>query len=283
MTPNGIITLTTDFGHGSSYVGQMKGAALAVDPGLMIIDICHEVPRQQVSIGAFILETGYAAFPPGTVHVAVVDPGVGTGRAAIAVSAGAYFFLAPDNGLLTRVLDREPLAEARLIQPGEPERLSLSTTFEGRDLFAPAAARIARGMPLEQLGPAAGEPVTLPFLRPELRSGSSERLVVLHVDDFGNIIFDVHRKLLTDALGPEACERGAISIETEAGRVERFHRTYGEAPPGAPFMLINSAGYLEVALRDASAASLLGLEAGDEAILRISNRALSRRPPDPSS
>jgi S-adenosylmethionine hydrolase len=247
----------------------MKGAALAVGPELRLVDICHEVPKQRVDTGSFILETGYAAFPAGTVHVAVVDPGVGTARAALALRAGEHFFVAPDNGLLTRVLEREPLADARLIQPPESERSSISATFEGRDLFAPAAARIALGLALDELGPPVGETVKLPLSRPLLTQGSPAKLPVLHVDDFGNVILDLHRGPLLSVLGREHPVAGSLALETESGMVEEFHRTYAEAEPGKPFMLINSAGYLEVAVKDGSAAALLDLETGMEAILRI--------------
>lgn len=256
MTARGIITFTTDFGHGSSYVGQMKGAALAIAPDLQLVDLCHEVPPQQIGTGGYLLESGYGAFPPGTIHVAVVDPGVGTARKALAIRAGEYFFLAPDNGLLSRVLERERLMDARLIAAEQFFGGPRSATFDGRDLFAPAAARLAGGLDLQRLGPAVEEPFRLPRYNPSLVQGGTEHVPVLHVDDFGNVVLDIH----SDALGPGL--GGRLRLETAQSTVESFHRTYGEARTDEPFLLINSAGYLEIALKDGNAASALGLDLG---------------------
>jgi S-adenosylmethionine hydrolase len=261
VTARRIITFTTDFGHGSSYVGQMKGAALAIDPDLQLVDLCHEVPPQQVGTGSYLLESGYGAFPPGTIHVAVVDPGVGTARNALAVRAGDYLFLAPDNGLLGRVLERERLFEARLIAAEEFFGGPRSATFEGRDLFAPAAALLAGGLELHRLGPAVEEMIRLPRNNPSLVQGGAEQVPVLHIDDFGNVVLDIHRDALGAGLG------GRLRLETPQTAIETFHRTYGEAPAGEPFLLINSAGYLEIALRDGSAASALGLGLGMSLLL----------------
>jgi S-adenosylmethionine hydrolase len=261
VTARRIITFTTDFGHGSNYVGQMKGAALAIDPDLQLVDLCHEVPPQQIGTGGYLLESGYGAFPPGTIHVAVVDPGVGTPRHALAVRAGEYFFLAPDNGLLSRVLERERIIEARLIEAEEFFGGPRSTTFEGRDLFAPAAALLAGGLELHRLGPAVEELIRLPRNNPSLVRGGAEQVPVLHVDDFGNVVLDIQR----DALGAES--GGNLRLETAQTAIESLYGTYGEARAGEPFLLINSAGYLEIALRDGSAANALGLKLGMKVLL----------------
>jgi S-adenosylmethionine hydrolase len=267
---SGIVTFTTDFGHGSSFVGQMKGAALAVSPDLQLIDLCHEVPAQRIATGAYLLETGYAAFPPGTTHVAVVDPGVGTSRDAIALRAGDFYFLAPDNGLVSRVLDREPLHEAYLIRSEQYLRQPRSSTFEGRDLFAPAAAWIAGGLELNRLGPVAGKLVRLPRCKLTLQPGYPEELPLLHVDNFGNIVLDVRLDELRTALGGEPGQGRAFSIDTPGRRVDTFHATYGEAPAGEPFLLINSAGYLELAVRNGRADEALDLRLDMEVLLTVS-------------
>ncbi len=269
LTPNGIVTLTTDFGVHDSYVGQMKGAVLSVDAGLRVVDLCHEVPAQRIDAGAYVLETGYAAFPEGTVHVAVVDPGVGTSRRALAVRAGSHFFVAPDNGLLTRVLLREPLAEARMLENADYLGAAGSATFEGRDRFAPAAAWIARGTALDRLGPPAGELVRLPGVRPPLRAGEPTAVPALAVDRFGNVALDVHEADLSALLGRPAGPGCRLRLETPAGEVTEFRRTFAEGGGSRPFLLVNSAGYLEVALWKGRADAALGLEVGSRPVLTV--------------
>ncbi len=252
-----LITLTTDFGPGSSYVGQMKGAALAVDSGINVVDLCHDVPPQQITAGAYLLETGYALFPKGTIHVAVVDPGVGTDRRAIAVYTGDYYFLAPDNGLLTRVLRRASSVEAYLIESPRCRRAPVSPTFEGRDLFVPAAASLAAGMELQELGAPAGELVQLPDTRPLPKSRGVLEVCVLFVDGFGNVTLDITASELARFLGGERA-----SLSTPRGKVDQLRRTFQDGESGKPFMLINSAGYLEIAIREGRAADDLGLTLG---------------------
>lgn len=267
MTPSGIVTLTTDFGHLDSYVGQMKGALLSVDPAIRVVDLCHEVPPQRIDAGAYQLETGYAFFPPGTVHVAVVDPGVGSSRRALAVRAGAHYFVAPDNGLLTRVLLREPLHAAHLLEERSFLRPVRSATFEGRDRFAPAAAWIARGTDLERLGPPAGELERLGEVRPPLHPGRPTAVPVLAVDRFGNVALDAHEADLTALLGQAPRPGSALRLETPGGTVTEFRRTYEDGRTAGPFLLINSAGYLEAALWAARADEALGLGQGARPLL----------------
>lgn len=267
MTPSGIVTLTSDFGLRDNYVGQMKGALLSVDPNIRIVDLSHDVPSQRIDAGAYVLETGYAVFPPGTVHVAVVDPGVGSSRRAVAVRAGSHCFVAPDNGLLTRVLLREPLVEAHLIE--EPSFMGpvRSATFEGRDLFAPAAAWITRGTPLGRLGPPAGELARLDGVRPPLRAGQPTELAVLAVDRFGNVAVDAHTRDLEALLGQPPGPACALHLETPGGSVAEFHRTFADGRGAGPFLLINSAGYLEIALWGARADAALGLSLDSRPVL----------------
>lgn len=263
MNPAGIVTLTTDFGALDSYVGQMKGAVLAVDPTLRIVDLCHEVPRQSIASGAYLLETGYAAFPPGSVHVVVVDPGVGTDRRALAARVGEHFFVAPDNGLLSRVLDREALHEVRLIENGTFLRPVRSATFEGRDLFAPAAAWLARGTPLDRLGPVAGEIKRLTGTRPVLKPGVPVSVPVLHADRFGNLALDVDVECLRAGLGRVPEPGTDLRLRCAGGEVTGFLRTFGDSGDEEPFLLLNSSGYLEVVVNSGRADVALGLAPGD--------------------
>ena len=267
-----ILTLTTDFGLRDSYVGQMKGAVLAVDRDIRVVDLCHEVPPQQIRAGAYVLETGYAAFPAGSVHVAVVDPGVGTERRPLAVRAGSHLFVAPDNGLLTRVLDREPLLEAHVIEEESYLRPDRSATFEGRDLFAPAAAWLARGVELRDLGPPAGEIVRLPAAETHLRRGVPAEVPVLHVDRFGNVALDLRVEALDELLGGPPDSGTPCRLITPGGEVTAFRRTFGDAPGSDPFLLLNSAGYLEIALKNGKANVVLDLAPGARPVLTIGRR-----------
>ncbi len=248
-----IITLTTDFGVQDTYVGEMKGAVLAVCPEARIVDLCHNVAPQDVSAGAFVLESGFAAFPDGTVHLAVVDPGVGTARRAIAVRTRRYCFVAPDNGVLTRALADEPIEQAHLLDNPRYMRPELSPTFAGRDLFGPAAAWIALGTPLESFGPPAGQIHRLDVRRPTLEPGCRIEVPVVRIDRFGNVILD---------LKPARLDVGRLRVDTPNATVSAVAATYGNAPAGEPFLLRNSGGYLEIAVAGASAAEWTGLEVG---------------------
>ncbi len=261
-----VIALTTDFGLADTFVAQMKGVILSVCPEATIVDLTHAVPPQDVATGAFLLETGVGSFPPETIHVVVVDPGVGTERRALAVRTARGVFVAPDNGVLTRVLEDDPPVAAHVISAGHYLRETVSPTFHGRDVFAPAAAWIARGTALTNLGPEAGPLVDLPRADHDLRPGRSFEVRVLHVDRFGNATLDLRESRLRPLL-----ESGvSIRVETAAGEIGRLCRTYAEAPGGTPVLLFNSAGYLEIAIDRGSAADLAGLRPGVTVQVRLS-------------
>jgi S-adenosylmethionine hydrolase len=264
-----IITLTTDFGDTDPYVGQMKGAALTIDPDVRLVDLCHGVPAHDVRAGSYLLEIGYGAFPAGTVHVAVVDPGVGTDRRMVAVQAGQHFFLAPDNGLLSRVLARERVNAAHLLEQTSFFGPRRSATFAGRDVFAPAAAWICRGMGLDRLGPPAANLLTIDCPAERIELGRPTRVPVVHVDHFGNVVLDVRAETLTAVLGHELDRDATLRLVAEGGQVTRFRATYAEGQSAEPFFLINSAGYLEVAVNSGRADVALGLRSGMHPQLRV--------------
>ena len=252
-TSNPIVTLLTDFGLRDHFVAAMKGAMLGINPELRFTDISHLVPPQDVFSGAFTLGQACFYFPRGTIHLAVVDPGVGTERKPIAVSAGGHFFVAPDNGLLTYVLESqgdwaayEVIAEDYFLKP-------LSATFHGRDIFAPVAAWLSRGISLQQLGPALPDPVRLKIPPLEKVRDAQIRGCVLAVDHFGNLITN---------LKPENLPSSGKIL---AGRreVAAIHKTYAEGKTGEVFIIPGSTGYLEIAVKEGSAASLLNLKSGD--------------------
>jgi S-adenosylmethionine hydrolase len=246
MAPCGVITLLTDFGLTDPFAGIMKGVIAAEFPAALIIDLCHGIPPQSVAEAAFWLERSYAWFPPGSVHVAVVDPGVGSARRILALAAQDHYFLAPDNGLLATSL----LAGAATVREVDLERVGLrprSATFHGRDVFAPLAARLASGaLPLAALGdPAEPNPCVL-----EAPSNDGERITgsVVTIDRFGNLITN---------LGQESVARARYAQIGE--HAVRLVRTYADAQPGELVALINAFDVLEIAVRDGSAENRLGL------------------------
>jgi S-adenosylmethionine hydrolase len=248
-----LITLLTDFGLGDTYVGQMKGAILAAAPSATLVDLTHAVPPQDVQAGAFLLWSAVEPFPAATVHLAVVDPGVGSDRRPIVIqSRRGDIFVGPDNGLLQPAVSR--LGGAVLaIEASEARywRQRLSTTFHGRDLFGPLAGHIASGVPLADLGPPIddAQPMSLP--QPHGLVGE-----VLHVDAYGNLVTNMPAANL-----PEQFE-----VRIGPHRVPRASH-YAAVPPGALLALTGSAGLLEISARNASAAALTGAQRGTRVLI----------------
>jgi S-adenosylmethionine hydrolase len=241
-----IITLTTDFGTADGYVGAMKGVILRLAPSAVVVDIAHDVAPHDVAAGAFALAQAAREFPPGTIHVAVVDPGVGGDRAAVVVDDGRYRFVGPDNGLLALAVAR-PHA-AWLIEAPELRAPAVAPTFHGRDVFAVAAARLAAGA-----SPAsAGRAIELAAL--DGAAGAREGAArVVHVDRFGNLITD-----------RRADELPAGARFRAGGRdISALSSTYTDVPRGALLAYVGSAGTLEIAVREGRAADLLGVGRGD--------------------
>lgn len=237
-----VITLLTDFGTRDSYVGEMRGVLLTRAPGAVLADISHEVALGDVRAGAYLLGRSWRAFPAGTIHLAIVDPGVGGPRAALALRSEEHYFVGPDNGLFTPVLDR---ADEIAVLPEPPPA---SATFHGRDVFAPAAAAIAAGSPVAALGPAPpNAPVRLPVSAPR-RDGNVFVGEVVYIDRFGTLITN---------LGPDAA--GPLEI---AGVQVPFRRTFSDVAPGELVAFVGSGGTIEVALRDGSAAERFKAQVG---------------------
>ena len=252
-----LITLTTDFGTRDPYLGALRGALLTACPGAQLADIGHDLPPYDRLAGAYLLGAAAPWFPPGTVHLAIVDPGVGSPRRALAFAAGGSLFVGPDNGLFTAVYDRLEVVEMRAIDAARLGLGEVHPTFHGRDLFAPAAGRLAGGMPLAEIGPAVCDPVRLPLTAPR-REGARLHAAVLHVDRFGNVATNLTRR----ALALSRVDEGALGC-TGATRPLAVHRTFSDASPGEVFLLWGSSGYLELALDQGSAAARLGLTAGE--------------------
>jgi S-adenosyl-L-methionine hydrolase (adenosine-forming) len=262
LAPNGIITLLTDFGSQDPFVGVMKGVILSSFRSATFVDLTHEIPPQATAQGAFWLDKSFRWFPEGTVHVAVVDPGVGSSRKPVAVRAEGHFFIGPDNGILGAVLEGANYAEVREIDVaslvGGMALDPPSHTFHGRDIFAPAAAVLASGaMPFERLGPPRTSVEPSPIPRPRLSPRRVEGEIVC-VDRFGNLIANIG----------EACLRRLRRPRVQIAGIELpLVATYSAAPDGEYVALVNSARMLEIARRDGNAATTLGLSAGAKVVV----------------
>lgn len=239
-----IITLLTDFGSADSYVAEVKAALLSHAPGATLVDVGHAVPPGDVRAGQYLLSRTWGRFPIGTVHLAVIDPGVGTPRRALAAQVSGHRFVGPDNGLLSILPDDTRYVSLPVLRDASP-------TFHARDVFAPAAARLATGAPLEELGTAVRDPVALPLPGPRVE-GVLLVGEVLHVDRFGSLVSNVPC---------EALSRGA-QVTVAGGAVGALRRTFGDVERGRLVAYCGSGGTVEIAVRDGSAAELLGAGVG---------------------
>jgi S-adenosylmethionine hydrolase len=250
------ITLLTDFGTVDGYVGAMKGVLATRAPLASVEDISHEISPGDVRKASRVLGRYWDRYPPGTVHLVVVDPGVGTERRALAMDADGRFFVAPDNGVLSVVLDRASTWECVAARVSSVVTLPPSKTFHGRDLFAPMAVHLALGTPLEALGSRIEDPRRLGRALPREVPGWMQGEVV-EVDRFGNLATNL----------PESLVREAGEVEVSGHRIA-FHETYGEVASGELLALRDSEGRVEIAVRDGSAAAGLGSGVGSEVRVR---------------
>ncbi|HMB80219.1 MAG TPA: SAM-dependent chlorinase/fluorinase [Vicinamibacterales bacterium] len=259
-----VIALLTDFGTHDHYAGTMKGVALTICPDATLVDISHDVDAHDVLGAALELAASYRFFPAGTIFLVVVDPGVGSTRRGIAADAGDYRFVAPDNGVLTAVLDEHPPKRVVELTERKYARPTVSRTFEGRDRFAPAAAWLAKGIDLAALGRSAGAVHRLDIPQAELGDGRIDGQV-LRVDRFGNLITNIDRKTFEKLAG------GPLDIRIGAHQVSRVVSTYADASPGEVCALFGSTDHLEVAANGANAADALDLRRG--ASVHVARRA----------
>lgn len=258
-TARPLITLLTDFGDSDWFVASMKGAILSIHPQARIIDLSHQIAPHRIEEAGYFLKSCYREFPEGTIHVVVVDPGVGSGRRAIIVKCARYFFLAPDNGVLTYIFDEEQPVEVREIDRRKFLRESPGHTFDGRDLLAPVAARLAKDEPFESYGPVIGDYRTFAIAQPSwvqtILAGE-----IVYVDRFGNLISNLTQQHLEEARSVAMGRQ--LSIRIGERIIEGVVNSYSEGSAEKPSALINSNGTLEIFLKEASAADLLQARRG---------------------
>lgn len=253
-----IVTLLTDFGVQDEYVGVLKGVILGINASANIVDICHGIEAQDIVGAAHALTSAYPYFPGGTVHAAIVDPGVGTDRGIIAAQADGHRFIAPDNGLLAPILAASGALVIHRVENEALFRHPVSRTFHGRDIIAPVAAHLSTGRPLEDLGPVVGfEDINI------LADAGVKRIApnavegrIITVDRFGNLITNIR---VQDLAGPD---RTQITLSVGEVTVSGLRTAYAQGSPGEPMALVGSRNTIEIAVREGSAARLLGLTKG---------------------
>ena len=252
-----IITLTTDFGLSGPFAGIMKGVILSIAPNVRLVDVSHDIASYDILEGAFVLGSACGYFPPGTIHLAVVDPGVGSARRPLAVWTKDYIFIGPDNGIFSLVLTPNPPAPPPAVYHITNERLFLnpvSQTFHGRDVFAPVAAHLACGMPIDSVGPRVSDFVRTAVPQP-VPSGENRLLAeVIRIDKYGNIVTNIRAADLKEGF---CIHIGNIDVT-------RVCSSYAEGAPGEVFVIEGSAGYVEVAVKQGSAAGKLQICRGAE-------------------
>ncbi len=262
-----VISFITDFGTRDNFVGVMKGVILTINPEAALVDITHEITPHCVSEASFLLERSYRFLPPGSVHVVIVDPGVGGSRRPIAVRADKHFFVCPDNGLLTHVLAGVSEFEARLLENKDFLLVKISNSFHGRDMFAPVAAYISKGVPFEKFGPRIADPVMLPLDRPFTKQDCLIGTVV-YIDHYGNLVTNIREQELSGFLQGSA---GLVQILKH--QIPRVTSSYSATPVGEPLAIIGGFGMLEIAVNCGNAQQVLGASLNSEVVVSRSTDA----------
>lgn len=253
-----VITLLTDFGNQDAYVGIMKGVIAGINPFVNIIDICHNIPPQDIFNGAYLLSTSYKYFPRGTVHVAVVDPGVGSERDIVCVETDDYLFLVPNNGLLSFIAQKESLKNIVRVTNEKYFLPPVSTTFHGRDVFAPVAARLSLGIKPLQLGIKTNQLRQLDIPKPAYLKTGKLKGQIMYIDRFGNLITNITKGHIKDLRVLPKC------LETTIGRkkIVGLCKTYTDVKAGEPLLLFGSTGFLEVSINRGNAQEYFKVDQG---------------------
>jgi len=257
LAPTRVITLMTDFGTSDHYVGVMKGVILNINPQVEIVDITHTIPPQDIHGAAFLIDSAYRYFPTGTIHVIVVDPGVGSDRRAIVCRTETAYFICPDNGILTHILHGEEQVRTITVENSAYFLPQVSNTFHGRDIFAPVAAHLSRGVPIGKMGSPVAHPIQLPVPKPQL----TDKTVigqVIWIDSFGNLVTNISHEILESLEG-----RDSVAIRAGSVEIDCLNRSYTESAVGEALAIVGSFNRLEISINQGNAAQALGLKRGD--------------------
>ena len=258
-----VITLLTDFGTRDYFVASMKGVILNINSQARIVDLSHEIPPQSIEEAAYLLKSSYRYFPDGTIHVAVVDPGVGSARRPLLVTTSRYFFIAPDNGLLSYIFEEETGVEVRAIENKQYRLDSEGATFDGRDLFAPAAAWLTRGQAPGSYGRLIRDDVKLPIEEPAVAHKVLTGRIV-YVDRYGNLISNITPLHLKELQGVARKSASDVTLRIGGVEIQGFVGCYADGDKAAPKALINSNGQVEVFVKEGSAAEALKCTRGEK-------------------
>jgi S-adenosylmethionine hydrolase len=269
MIETPLITLLTDFGLQDEYVGVMKGVIAGISPETKVVDISHQVDPQDIVHGAFLLSVSYAYFPSGSIHVTVVDPGVGGDRRILAVDCDGHFFVAPDNGILQLILDDRPVDHVVHVTNSRFFLNQVSRTFHGRDIFAPVAAHLAKGLPLTVLGPAVDRSLLATGVVPRCRFLSDGCLegVVVAVDRFGNLMTNISESTIGQLMEQERA--GNLVVELDGKSIGGLVATYDQAPLKAPLAIVGSRSYIEISVNCGNAQQALNAGKGSRVSVRV--------------
>ena len=264
-----IITLLTDFGNRDEYVGLMKGVILTINPSVTLVDITHRIDSQDIAQAAYAIHSAYRYFPTGSVHLIVVDPGVGTGRSLLALEMRKHYFVAPDNGVLTLLFDEGAATTLIRLRNSDYFLDTVSQTFHGRDIIAPVGAHISKGVDLHQLGDemTPGDAVRLENMQPRISDTGEIIGKIVAVDHFGNLISNIDYQTLT--LANQNVHKNNIRIQIGSHTICGIFQTYANVPPNSALGLIGSRGYLEVAVNKGNAGKMLNAAKGDGVRVKI--------------
>lgn len=272
-----VITLLTDFGTQDEYVGTMKGVILSINPDASIIDITHSIEPQDITQAAYTIYSTYKYFPEKTVHVVVIDPGVGSNRAVVAVRKDQHTFLAPDNGVLTRVLEDDDINMAIKVDNPAYFLQTISRTFHGRDIFSPVAAHITKGIPLDALGSQIDKTklVRLELAHPQITGDGELMCSIISIDHFGNLITNAEASLVNLLLKDNMPHNIDVCLGQKI--IAGLSKSYSEAKPQNPLAIIGSNGYMEIALNCGNAQKYFHAKKGDTVVIRPKKLSKSRQ------
>ncbi|MEX2701627.1 MAG: S-adenosyl-l-methionine hydroxide adenosyltransferase family protein [Candidatus Baldrarchaeota archaeon] len=262
-----VITLLTDFGLRDPYVGAMKGVILSICPDVNIVDISHEIRKFDIRQGAYVLAASASFFPKGTIHVGVVDPGVGTARKAIIMETKRSFYIGPDNGLLTLAALREGVKKVVQITNSKYMLPRVSRTFHGRDIFAPAAAYLANGVPIENFGPLLEEYEILSFSKPHVQKDQIEGEII-YIDGFGNIVTNIYSEIL-EKVGISEEDKIKVLLNDKLEKVLKICKAYNEVKKGEFLAIIGSGNFLEISINQGNAAKKLNVKEGAKIKIKL--------------